>query len=450
MLFAGYLWSLHLEALSGSYYAGDETHYLLAAQSLAEDRSPDVLDEYREFAYDTWHAPAIQPVGKLTDGRLHEPFALGLPLIAAPAYALGGTRAVELLIAAIAALAGALGYLLALRLVPDPWATAAALAGGLSPPAFVYATAVYPDAIAAAVLAGAALLTARATSGRPSRRQVLGLFALLGTLPWLGPRFVPAGLVIGWFAFRAVRRAHRKLLALIGAELAFFSLMLVIGLNEAVFGGPTPYAAGETTTGADSAGEYAERAYRLAALLVDREIGLLRWAPVFALAFAGVWFLHRGGREHLARIIPGLGEEEAAGRTCAIAIAVHVVVAAFLAPSIFGFEFPGRHVVAVLPLAVPLVASGLRHAPRTGAVLVALTLVATVWLWFAVRLGGAALAADRPPAPWGPLEAAWPYFGDSPAPYVGAAVAALAAAGLLVRADRALRREREEPVLPPV
>ena len=423
---------------------------MLVTQSLAEDRSPDVLDEYREFAYEPWHPQVIEPVGNLTGGRLDEPFALGLPLIAAPAYALGGARAVELLIAAFAALAGALGYLLALRLVPDPWATVAALAGGLSPPAFVYGSAVYPDAIAAAALAGAALLTARATAGRPSRRQVLGLFALLGTLPWLGPRFVPAGLVVGWFAFRAVRRAHRKLLALIGAELAFFSLMLVIGLNEAVFGGPTPYSAGDTTTGAESPGDYAERAYRLAALLVDREIGLLRWAPVFALGFVGAWFLYRGSRERLARIIPGLREEETAGRICAIAIAVHVLVAAFLAPTIFGFEFPGRHLAAVLPLAVPLVASGLRHAPRTGAALAFLTVGASVWLWFAVRFGGDALAAGRPPAPWGPLEGAWPYFGDSPAPYAAAAVAALAAAALLVRADRALRRGSDGPVLPPV
>ena len=405
-----------------------------------------MLDEYRELAYETWHPAAIDPAGNLTRGRLNEPYAAGLPLIAAPAYALGGARAVELLVAVLAAVAGGLGYLLALRLVPDPWATLAALAGGLSPPAFVYATAVYPDAIAAAALAGAALLTVRAAAGRPGRRHVLALFALIGVLPWLGPRFVPAGVVVGWFAFRAVRRAHRKVLALIGAEVAFFSLMLSIGFNEAVFGGPTPYSAADTVTGAETAADYAERTYRLAALLVDREAGFLRWAPVFALAFVGAWFLYRGGREHLARAIPGLREEQEAARLCALAILAHLVAAAFLAPEVFGFEFPGRWLVAVVPLAIPLVASGMRHAPRAGAGLAALTIAATLWLWFAVRFGDAGLAAARPPAPWGPLESLFPYFGDSAAPYAATAGGALVAALVVVRAERRLRG----PVLPPV
>ena len=446
VLLGAYLWGMHLPALGDSFYAGHEPHYLLAAQSYAEDRSPDVLDEYRDKAYARWYPHALEPEGKLTGGRLDEPFAPGLPVLAAPVYALGGARAVELMIALFAATAGALGYLLALRLVPDPWATVAALAGGLSPPAFAYATAIYPDAIAAAALAGAALLTARTADRRPRRREVLGLFALLGTLPWLGPRFLPAAVVIGSAAFIAVRRGHRRVLAVIGAEVAFFSLMIAVGFNEAVFGGPTHYAAAETGTGADSIGDYAERTYRLAALLVDREVGLLRWAPLFALAFAGAWYLWRGGRSHLAKAILGLREEENVARLCAFAILAQLATAAFLAPTIFGFEFPGRHLVAVLPLAVPLVASGLRHMPRLGALLGLLTIAATVWLWVAVRFTDAGLAAGRPPAPWGPLEAAFPYFDDSATAYVAAVLGLLAAAALVVRAERSLRK----PVLPPV
>ena len=441
---------MQLDAIGDAFYAGDEPHYMLAAQSYAEDRNPDVIDEYREEAYATWHPHALEPVGKLTGGRLDEPFAPGLPLIAAPAYALGGPRLVELVIALFAAAAGALGYLLALRLVPDPWATAAALAGGLSPPALAYATAIYPDAIAAAALAGAALLTAQVSATRPRRRQVLGLFALLGLLPWLGPRFLPAAVVVGWLAFRAVRRAHRKVLALIGAELAFFSLMIAIGFNEAIFGGPTHYSAADTITGADTPGDYAGRVYRFAALLVDREIGLLRWAPVFALTFVGAWYLYRGGRTHLAKAILGLQEEEHVGRLCAVAIAVQLATAVFLAPTLFGFEFPARHLVAVLPLAVPLVASGLRHAPRAGALAILLTLAASVWLWIAVRFTDAGLASDRPPAPWGPLEALFPYFADTAAPYVAAMAAALAVALLVLRAERSLRRPSGEPLLPPL
>ena len=57
---------------------------------------------------------------------------------------------------------------LARRLVPDPWATAAPLVVALSPPALAYATAVYPEMPAAALLAGAALLALRVRE-RPRR-----------------------------------------------------------------------------------------------------------------------------------------------------------------------------------------------------------------------------------------------------------------------------------------
>ena len=92
---------------------------------------------------------------------------MGFPLLIAPAYALGGPRGVELFLAAIAALAIALAYRLALRVAPDPWALGAALAVGLSPPLLAYSTAVYPELPAAAALAGATLLAVRLSTTRP-------------------------------------------------------------------------------------------------------------------------------------------------------------------------------------------------------------------------------------------------------------------------------------------
>ena len=91
-------------------------------------------------------------------------------------------------------------------------------------------------------------------------------------------------------------RARRGTLALGSAELALFSVALYVGINEALYGGPTPYAAdveGETATDAGFPLGYLERTYRLAALFIDRDYGLLRWAPVFLLAFGGLWLLYR-------------------------------------------------------------------------------------------------------------------------------------------------------------
>ena len=84
-------------------------------------------------------------------------------------------KAVELFLAAIAALALALAYRLALRVAPDPWALGAALAVGLSPPLLAYGSAVYPELAAAAALAGAALLALRLDDARSRARDAFAL-----------------------------------------------------------------------------------------------------------------------------------------------------------------------------------------------------------------------------------------------------------------------------------
>jgi len=247
---------------------------------------------------------------------------------------------------------------------------------------------------------------------------------------------------------RSLWRQRRRLLAVGGLEVVAVSAFVHVRVTEALFGGLTPYAAeaGEaSSTGVSSPTDLAERAYRLVALLVDREFGLLRWAPVFALALLGAWLLYRDSREGLSRALPSHALAERTAALCGAAVLAQVLVAAFLAPGLFGFFFPARHLVAVLPLTVPFVAWGLRRTPRLGLGLAALTLVASVWLVIDVHFGGGALAAARPDAPWGPLEALLPSFReDSAAP-----VAVVAATGLGVAAlfgiDEVSRRRRELP-----
>jgi hypothetical protein len=349
---------------------------------------------------------------------------------------------VELFLAAIAALAVALAYRVALRVVPDPWALGAAAVAGLSPPFVAYGSAVYPELSAGAALAGAALLALRLDQ-RPGWRSAFGCFALLGALPWLGTKFALPGLVIGVFAARTLWRGHRRTLAVGAVELSLFSVALMIGINEALYGGPTPYSAdvaGETATDASFPAGYLERVYRLVALFIDREYGLLRWAPVFALVFTGVWWLWRSMRDRLARAVPGVREIEVAAGLCTAALGAQLIVA-FLAPTMFGFWFPPRHLLASLPLAIPLMAWGLRHAPRVGIALSALTLAASVWLYVDVRWAGGSFVTERPDAPFGPLEDAFPLFGpDGGWGYWLAAAIGLALAALVAREVRHSRQ----------
>lgn len=399
-------------------------------------------DEYAARAYDDFYPYDLDRHGEETDGRLHEPHGVGFPLLILPAYAAGGTQGVELFLAAIAALALALAYRLALRVVPDPWAIGAAAVVGLSPPFLAYGSAVYPELSAGAALAGAALLALQLRE-RPGWRRAFGCFALLGALPWLGTKFALPGLVIGVFAARVLWQARRRTLAVGAVELSLVSVALLVGINEALYGGPTPYSAdvpGETATDASFPVGYLERSYRLVALFIDREYGLLRWAPVFALMFAGLWWLWRSLRDRLARAVPGARDIEVTAGLCGAVLGAQLIVAV-LAPTMFGFWFPPRHLLASLPLAVPLVAWGLRHAPRVGFALALLTLAASVWVYVDLRWAGGSFVTERPDAPLGPLEEAFPLFGpDGGWGYWLAGAIGLALAALVLREARHSRQ----------
>jgi hypothetical protein len=398
VLFAAYAATLPVDAAGGSRHAGDEQHFLIAAESLAEDRDMDLADEYE----DGREAPRRSD-GGVVEGRLVEPHGIGFPLLIAPAYALGGATLMTLLLAAVAALAFVLGAALARRVVPDPWATWAALLAGLSPPALAHATALVPALTAGALLAGAALcaLTVRE---RPLMRFAYTGAALLAVLPWLDQwLLVPAAPVTFLLARWSARRG-RRLVALGTIELQLASLVFYVSLNARLYGGFTPLAVADVpVTGAGSAADYAARIPRLAELWLDREVGLLRWAPLFALAFVGAWLLWRSRRERLARVVAEQRDAEHAAFLALAVCAGQVAVAAFLVPSLAGPWFPGSQLVAALPCAVPLVAWGLRRAPRAGIVLAALTLGTSAWL--------ALTATWAPPdsdAPWGPLVGAFP------------------------------------------
>jgi hypothetical protein len=358
LLFGVYAATLGLDG-----HQGHETQYLAAVRVLFDEGSTDAADD-----------------------------GLGFPLLILPAYAIGGADAVELFLAALAALAIALAYRLALTASPDPWALGAAAAVGLSPPLLAYSTTIYPELSVGAALAGAALLALRLDE-RPGWRPAFGCFLLLGAVPWLGVRFVPAGVVIGVLAARALWRSRRRTLAIGSVELALFSVALCVGINEALYDGPTPYADAEAATGAGGAADYVERVPRLATLFGDPGFGLLRWAPVFALVFVGLWWLWRSRRDHLARAVSGLHATELTVGLCAAVLAVQLVVAVLLAPATEGEWFPARHLIPALPLAVPLVAVGLRRLPRIGVALAVVTVALSAWLYVDVRWGDGDLRA---------------------------------------------------------
>jgi hypothetical protein len=444
--FAAYAVTLGLPSFGASEYGGDEPHYLLVAESIVSDADIDLTDEYAGRDYAAFYPYDLDRHGRPYRGRQHEPHGIGFPLLITPAYALGAARGVEWFLAALAALAFALCVPLVRRVVPEPWATRGVLTVALSPPALAYGTAVYPElAAGGALVAGAAL----ALRGReePRLRYAYASAAALATLPWLGPKYLIPALPIGVMLVRWTARRGRRLAAIGVSEVMTGSLVLYATFNERLYGGFTPYAV-DPDGAADAAvwETAADRLPRLAALWVDREYGLLRWAPIFALAFLGAWLLWRSRREQLVRAIPERRDAEVAAALALAVCAGAVAVAAFGSPTMFGFWFPPRHLVAGLPVATVLVAWGWQHAPRLGAALALLTAVSSTWLLVALHTGAAG-GWVRPDtqAPLGPAVDLLPLYGaESAGATVWTAVLGVGLAALGVREWRRWSRNRRQ------
>ena len=169
------------------------------------------------------------------------------------------------------------------------------------------------------------------------------------------------------------RAGERSLsLGLVGG-LAASAVVFAVG-HRLLYGGWTPYAtgshfiAGETAVVGESPHLFG-RARRLAGLLVDREFGLVPWAPAFLLVLPALGALvRRRPRWWLGVVAP---------------LAAGWLVATFVALTMHGFWWPGRQVVLVLPLAVLAVlwwASDLRFARVLLVVLGLLGLITFAWL----------------------------------------------------------------------
>src|SRR5689334_8853698 len=383
--------------------------------------------ESAERAYASWYPRALKTDGREVEGRLVEPHGVGFALLIAPAYAIGGARAVQGEMLFLLAFAFVLGAALARKMVPEPWATFGTGLVGLSPPALAASTTITPG-VPAAVLLSAAALCALSLRENPRRRFVIVGAVCLAVLPWLGWTFLASGAIVAWALVTWTLRERRRLLALVAGEALAASLVFYATINDRFYGGITPRSAA-------SAGEpevplgYLERIPRLAGLWLDRDVGLLRWAPLLALVFFSGWLLYRSRRDQLARVAPARREAEAcAGLLLAVVVAQLVVVAFLFSGELRGPAFPGVPMIAALPCAAALAAWGLRHVPRPVGALVALvTLGATAWLVILERRGSLGGWLEHgTDAPWGPLVNAFPSFGGN-ALYPALVCAALAA-----------------------
>jgi hypothetical protein len=437
VLFAVYASALGIDAVGDSDYSGGEARLLMTAASLADDGDVDISDEHAELNRSAYMPVDVPLHGQLVDGRVHDPQGVGLPALVAPAYRFAGPRGVELMLAAVMALAFTVAAALARVVVPDPWATRGVAVVGLSPPAVAHATAITPDAAAALCLTVAVLFAAHTREDARVPSAAASALAL-AALPWLSPEYVIPALPVAAMLVHWTLRQRRRVAALLAVEIISTSLIAYTALNHALYGGMTPLAADVEhllLPDLTALGVYVERAPRIAALWLDRDVGIVRWAPVTVLSLFGVWLLWRSHRDSLSRALPARREAEAVA-ALAVAACTGQLVVATLASADFYETFPGRHLLAVAPLAAVLVAWASRHLPRVAVVLGALTLLATAWMLVQLRTG--TIGAWSPPAssvPWGPLERLLPSYASGSA-WADALTVILAAMVLIVVATQ--------------
>lgn len=355
---------------------GDEPHYLLTALSLAEDGDLDVTDEVAAGRYRPFHAPALRTQARpRPDGSRVEPHDPLLPAVLAPATALGGWPAARATLLALAGLLGGMLAWTAVRRLAVPPGTAALVLAPLmaSAPLATYGIQIYPELPAAlAVVAAVAALTGPLRAG--------GLVALtlsVVALPWLSVKHVPVAAALAAVGLAGLLRGgrHRAAAGLTG--LLGLAGLAYLAAHLAWYGGATVYAAGRFFTGhggqlsvLGTDPDYLGRGRRLVGLLIDADFGVAAWQPAWLLAVPAVAALVR-------RRPPGWA-------AVALPAGTGWVVATFLAATMHGWWFPGRHVLAALPLLALALAWWAREGGARLAIVAAAGLAGVVtWAWLA-------------------------------------------------------------------
>lgn len=373
-------------ATYGARTSADEPQYLLTALSIAQDGDLDIANQRSSGAYREFHEAALPVQTALReDGSRLSPHNPLLPAFLAWPMAFGGWAAAKAALAVLAgATAAATAWTAARRFgVSRRTAEIGALIMAASPPLAFYATQIYP-AMAAALLT---VVSAACLTGPDSRRSRAVTAAAATALPWLAVKYVPLAAVL---AGAMLWRMRRRPAALAGWG-AFWAVMGAAYLifNQAVYGGWTPYAAGDFFTGGELTAWGAEpnwpgRSVRLLGLLTDRGFGLAAWQPAF-LALLPAAAAAAVGR------FPGRGLLLAAAGT-------GWLTAAFLAATMHGWWWPGRQAAAAVPVMALLImkwADGLPRAAKAGwAAAGTAGVLSYAWLAVEATVGARALIVD--------------------------------------------------------
>lgn len=334
--------------------AGDEPHYLIITQSVLLDGDLQIENNHTRGDYQPYSADLLRPdfLRRGVNGQIYSIHAPGLPVLVAPAFAIGGYHGVVIFIALLVALGGALAWHAAWMISGSSAAAWMAwVAVFFSSPVFFHAFTVYPDGAGAALAMAAVWLLVRLEVNPRSVSPLV--LAMVGTslaiLPWLHSRFaiVAAGLGVA-LLLRIVTRTKRWqnatafLVVPIVFAIAWFGFFYVV---YGTFSPTAPY-------GSVTQNRLATLKPGLPGLIFDQQFGLVTNAPIFAVALLGLVMLAR----HHRRVVIELS----------LVCVPYVLAVASFAMWWAGHSAPARFLlILLLPATLPI-AWLFVHAPVWG------------------------------------------------------------------------------------
>ena len=268
---------------------GDEPHYLLIAESLIRDGDVDLKNQFDERAFSKFTSADLEPhtAPRSPKEKLYAIHTPGLAALVAPGYAAFGFAGARATVSLVMALVVGLLFFAARALFGGAAANFVFLLAAFASPLPIYANSVFPDSVAT-------LPVAAALACMVSRHPALLALAssTVASLPWMHPRFLPLALALalaisvrGGFSFGRAAAVFAPLLTSLGLLLAHFQSLFGSASLSAAYG-----------PGFSSDVSLTRIPWGASALILDRQFGLLLFAPVLLLGLAGAVFLWKRDR----------------------------------------------------------------------------------------------------------------------------------------------------------
>jgi len=269
---------------------GDEPHYLLMTHSIVNDADLNLFNEYTEKAYSEYYSGILEPKPSDINSR-GLIFSRGLgatfPLLLAPAYAIGGYNATRLFMILCAVLLILQLYLLLMKEINQPvQVLLAVFLVGSTIPVISYASLIYPDILAALLIVSGLRLLQIPPLSRQGRSVPALLVLISAVLVFLKFRyFVPAILLILPLFQREFRKKGKVLI--LTFSVTIFAILYIIVDSYLLGGDLFSNRFGHLQIILKYLPDWSSLKV-IPGLLFDQESGILVYAQIYFLSFAGI------------------------------------------------------------------------------------------------------------------------------------------------------------------